>query len=60
MKANADKCHLHLIKNENFEANINANRISNARFEKLLRLTFNDQLNFNHQSPYFENLQNNQ
>ena len=60
MKANADKCHLLLIKNENFEANINANRISNARFERLLRLTFNDQLNFNHQSPYFENLQNNQ
>ena len=60
MKASADKCHLLLIKNENFEANINENRISNTRFEKLLRLTFNDQLNFNHQSPYFENLQNNQ
>ena len=48
MKANCDKCHLLLSKNENFEANINENRISNTRFEKLLDVTFNNQLNFNH------------
>ena len=48
MKANPDKCHLLLSKNENFEANINENRISNARFEKLLDVTFDNQLNFNH------------
>ena len=48
MKANPDKCHLFLSKNENFEANINENRISNTIFEKLLGVTFDDQLNFNH------------
>ena len=48
MKASADKCHLLLIKNENFEANINENRISNTRFEKPLGVTFDNQLNFNH------------
>ena len=48
MKANPDKCHLLLSKNENFEANINENRISNTRFEKLLGVTFDNQLNFNH------------
>ena len=36
MKANPDKCHLLLSKNENFETNFNKNRISNTRFEKLL------------------------
>ena len=48
MKANPDKCHLLLSKNENFEANISENRISNTRFEKLLGVTFDNQLNFNH------------
>ena len=47
MKANPDKCNLLLSKNENFEANINENTISNARFEKLLGVTFDNQLNFN-------------
>ena len=46
MKANPDKCHLLLSKNENFEANINENRIFNTRFEKLLGATFDNQLNF--------------
>ena len=48
MKANPDKCHLLLSKNENFEANINENRIANTRFQKLLGVTFDNQLNFNH------------
>ena len=48
MKANPDKCHLLLSNNENFEANINEKRISNTRFEKLLGVTFDNQLNFNH------------
>ena len=48
MKANPDKCHLLLSKNENFAANINENRISNTRFEKLIGVTFDNQLNFNH------------
>ena len=48
MKANRDKCHLLLSKNENFEANINGNRISNTTFEKLLGVAFDNQLNFNH------------
>ena len=48
LKGNPDKCHLLLSKNDNFEANINENRISNTRFEKLLRVTFDNQLNFNH------------
>ena len=48
MKANPDKCHLLLSKNENFEANVNENRITNTRFEKLLGVTFDNQLNFNH------------
>ena len=37
-----------LSKNENFEENINENRISNSRFEKLLGVIFDNQLNFNH------------
>ena len=37
-----------LSKNVNFEANINENRISNKRFQKLLGVTFHNQLNFNH------------
>ena len=48
LKGNPDKCHLLLSKNDNFEANINENRISNTRFEKLLGVTFDNQLNFNH------------
>ena len=48
MKGNPDKCHLILSKNDNFEANINQNRISNTRFEKLLGVTFDNQLNLNH------------
>ena len=48
MKANPDKCHLLLSKNENFEANINENRSSNTRFEKFLAVTFDNQLNVNH------------
>ena len=43
MKANPGKCHLLLSK-----ININENWISNTRFEKLLGLTFDNQLNFNH------------
>ena len=45
---NGMKCHLLLSKNENFEANINENRISNTRFEKLLGVTFDNQLNIDH------------
>ena len=48
MKANPNKCNLLLSKNENFEANINENRISNTRFENLLGVTFDNRLNFNH------------
>ena len=48
MKGNPDKCHLLLSKNANFEANIDENRISITRFEKLLAITFDNQLNFNH------------
>ena len=36
MKGNFNKCDLLLSKNENFEANISENRISNTRLEKLL------------------------
>ena len=39
LKANPDKCHLLLSKNENLEVNINEKRISNTRFEKLLGVT---------------------
>ena len=46
MKGNPDKCHFLLTKNDNFEVNINENRISNTRFEKRLGLTFYNQLNF--------------
>ena len=48
MKVNPDKCHSLLSKNRNFEANINENRISNTKFEKLLGGTFDNRLNFNH------------
>ena len=48
LKGNPDTCHLLLSKNDNFEANINENRISNTRFEKLHGVTFDNQLNFNH------------
>ena len=48
LKGNSDKCHLLLSKNDNFEGNINDNRISNTRFEKLLGVTFDNQLNVNH------------
>ena len=48
MKANPDKCHLLLSKNGNFVANINQNRISNTKFEKLFGETFDNRLNFNH------------
>ena len=48
MKANPGKCDLLLSKNGNFEANINENRISNTKFEKLLGITFDNQLSFNH------------
>ena len=44
MKANPGKCHLLLSKNGNFEANINENKISNTKFEKLLGVTFDNQL----------------
>ena len=53
LKGNPDKCHLLLSKNDNFEANINENRISNTRFEKLHGVTFDNQLNFNHHIPKF-------
>ena len=48
LKGNPGKCHLLLSKNENFEANINENRISNTRFKKFLGVTFDNQFNFNH------------
>ena len=48
MKGNPGKCYLLLSKNENFEENINENRICNSRFEKLLGVIFDNQLNFNH------------
>ena len=48
MKANPYKCHLPISKNENFEANINENRISNTKFEKLLGVTFDNRLSFNY------------
>ena len=48
MKANPDKCHLLLSKNGNFEANINENRISNTKFEKILSVIFDNRFNFNH------------
>ena len=51
MKANPYKCHLPISKNENFEANINENRISNTKFEKLLGVTFDNRLSFNHHIP---------
>ena len=44
MKGSINKCHLLLSKNENFEANSVENRISNTRFEKLLGVTFDNQL----------------
>ena len=53
MKGNPDKCHLLLNKNDNFGANINENRISNTRFKKLLGVTFDNQLNFNHHISKF-------
>ena len=48
LKSNPNKCHLLLSKNDSFEANINENRISNTRFEELLDVKFDNQLNFNH------------
>ena len=48
MKGNPHKCHLLLSKNDNFEANVNENRISNTRFEKRRGVTFDNQLNVNH------------
>ena len=48
MKANPNKCHLLLSKNKNFETDVNGNRISNTRLEKVLGVTFDNQLNFNH------------
>ena len=47
LKGNPDKCHLLLRKNDNCEANINKNRISNTIFKKLVCVTFDNQLNFN-------------
>ena len=48
MKVDPHKCHLLLSKNGNFEANINENRFFNTKFEKLLGITFDNRLNFNH------------
>ena len=48
LKGNPNKCHLLLRKNDNFEPNINENRISNTRFEKPLGVIFDNQLNFTH------------
>ena len=53
MKAVPKNCHMLLRKNKNFEENINENRISNTRFEKLLGVTFDNQLNFNHHTWKF-------
>ena len=47
-KGNPDKYHLLLSKNDNFEANINENKISNTRPEKRVDVTFDNQLIFNH------------
>ena len=47
-KGNPDKCHQLLSKNDNFEANINENKIYNTRPEKRLDVTFDNQLIFNH------------
>ena len=47
-KANPLKGHLLLSKNGNFEVNINENKISNTKLEKLLGVTFENRLNFNH------------
>ena len=50
LKGNPDKCLLLLSKNYNFEANIDENRISSTRFEKIFVVTFDNQLaiaNFN-------------
>ena len=47
MKASPDTCHLLLSKKEYFEANFTENRMSNTRFEKLLGVIFDSQLNFN-------------
>ena len=48
MKANSDKYHFLLSKNGNFETNINENRISNTKSEKILGVTFDNRWNFNH------------
>ena len=51
LKGNPDKCHFcdKLRQTEcNFETTINENKISNTIFEKLLRATFGNQLNFNY------------
>ena len=48
LKGNPDKCHLLFSKNDDFEANINENRISDTTFEKLLGVTCDNRLNFNH------------
>ena len=50
LKDSPGKCHLLFSKIDNFEANINENRTSNTRFEKLLGVTFNNQLNFKGQT----------
>ena len=42
MKANPDKYHFLLSKNGNFETNINENRISNTKSEKILGVTFDN------------------
>ena len=48
MKSNPDKFHLLLSEHASFEAIINKNRISHTRFEKLLCVTSDNQLNLNH------------
>ena len=48
MKANLGKCHFLFSKTGNFEVNINESRISNTKFEKLLGVTYDNRLSFNH------------
>ena len=48
MKANPDKCHLLLSKNGDLVANIDGNEISSTNFERLLGVTFDHRLSFNH------------
>ena len=47
MKANHDKCHLIVSKNENISMHINPFEIKNTNCEKLLGIKVDSRLNFN-------------